>query len=256
MFRRAITRRTMGCSMGAVQSRGNASMSIEELQDTIKKIGKSGESSKGMEQLKNALAMLQEEVEEKKRNKEKKEFNYYIVHTTGPERLGMLAQVASIVSDNGMEILASRATLLGGDFSMMIHIRTTERKAAEKMKEELLAIPDVKTWVHDASSTTDDSNTVGPGRVAKVLRITGENSPGIISSITKYLQKRNAFIMNMASEMAAAPLGGPPMFQLRLVLDTPGDLGKEEVVAGLNAVAATIGAKMKIDSFVHCHEAE
>ena len=131
------------------------------------------------------------------------------MHTTGPERLGLVSEVMGAVTNSGLDILASRATLLGGDFSMMIHTRCHCNTALDKMNESMAQIGGVATWVHDASATTDESHTVGPGRVARVLRMSGNNAPGIIAAVAKYFHKRDVAIMNLASEMGMGLLFVP-----------------------------------------------
>ena len=123
------------------------------------------------------------------------------MHTTGPERLGMINEVSSAVSGAHMEILSSRATLLGGDFSMMVHLRSNDAAAIDALHSELAKVPGIDWWVHDASATNDSSHTVGPGRAARILRLSGDNCPGIIAAVSKYLHKRGVVVMNLASEM-------------------------------------------------------
>eukprot|EP01061_Rhynchopus_euleeides_P001799 TRINITY_DN11322_c0_g1_i1.p1 TRINITY_DN11322_c0_g1~~TRINITY_DN11322_c0_g1_i1.p1 ORF type:complete len:262 (+),score=82.25 TRINITY_DN11322_c0_g1_i1:374-1159(+) len=261
MHRMAVMQRgsLMGqlrCAQAAQQR--YSPFNLKDLQETLNHVKpKEGEgSSQGLTQLKLALEQLQKEADAKKEVEVSRGSSYYIVHTTGPERLGLVAEVSAAVSTSGLDILASRATLLGGDFSMMIHVRSHDSSALGAATDALAKVPGVAVWIHDASSTTEESQTVGPGRVARVLRMSGNNTPGIISGVTRFLHKRDVVVMNLASELGRGLLGGPPQFKLRLVLDAPGHLARDEVVAGANAVGQMLGSTIKVDAYVHCDEQE
>ncbi|KAJ9455700.1 hypothetical protein DIPPA_29233 [Diplonema papillatum] len=241
------------------QQRAWNQLSVTELQKVLRTLESKPNApvSRGMESLKEALTLLNAEAQAKKEAAAERPTSFFIVHTTGPEQIGMLAQISSAVTEAGVDILASRATLLGGDFSTMIHVRSESEELTDKMKENLDRLPGINWWLHGGSPTVHESYGVGPGRVARVLKMSGENTVGILASITRYLHKHGINVMNMASEMEQAPLGGTPTFKVRLVVDVPIEIHRADVVSGLNALGQIIGSKnMRVDSYLHCDEAE
>ena len=184
-------------SRGFAQRR--TQMSISDIESAINKLEPKGASSKGMEKLRDALRELKEEVQVKKDMKAVEQYNYFILHVTGPERIGMLADVATCVSEHTVDILGSRATLLGGDFSMMMHVRS-KTDAIEILTAELEKVTGTETWVHKSGPATEAA-VVGAGRVGRVLTMSGDNKPGILSNLMSFFTKHDIIVMNLASEM-------------------------------------------------------
>eukprot|EP01060_Flectonema_neradi_P017013 TRINITY_DN2366_c0_g1_i2.p1 TRINITY_DN2366_c0_g1~~TRINITY_DN2366_c0_g1_i2.p1 ORF type:complete len:247 (+),score=35.26 TRINITY_DN2366_c0_g1_i2:55-795(+) len=241
--------RRFATNSGRVLTQSRTQMSIRDIESAISKLEPKSGSSKGMEKLRDALKELKEEAQAKKEMKADELYNYFIVHVTGPERIGMLADVATTVSEHSIDVLSSRASLLGGDFSMMIHVRS-KKNALELLTSELKKVSGIEAWVHKSGPSAD--NTIEPGRVGRVVTLSGENKVGILSSLIKFYTKHDIVIMNFASEMAVSPVGKPPMFKCRFVLDLPQQLTREEICSGITSAGESIGSSISVDSFLHC----
>eukprot|EP01063_Lacrimia_lanifica_P019712 TRINITY_DN27157_c0_g1_i1.p1 TRINITY_DN27157_c0_g1~~TRINITY_DN27157_c0_g1_i1.p1 ORF type:complete len:256 (+),score=102.77 TRINITY_DN27157_c0_g1_i1:52-819(+) len=253
---RTLARRACPMAIGAAPQQRWKSLNIEEIQTALRQMSrKGGTSTKGLDQMREALETLMAEASEKKTEVAEDPSQYFLIHASGTERKGLVADVSKAITTAGVAILSSRATLLGGDFSMMLHIRADETNALDTMNSNLSKITGLQTFVHKTGSSTATSE-VGPGRIARVLRLSGNNGTGIINNVVRYLQKRGCSILNLASEVVPGEIDGPPCFKLRLVVDSPGNLKKEEVVAGLGALGALGGKPLRVESFLRCDEDE
>eukprot|EP00755_Sulcionema_specki_P039397 Sspe_Gene.24309::Locus_9602_Transcript_3_4_Confidence_0.444_Length_1112::g.24309::m.24309 len=235
------------CSNGMQRRTDAGPISISDLQSALQQ--HKTKSSEGMEQLKIALEILAREVQEKKEKENQKSWDYFIIHIIGKERRGLIAEVSAVLAKHQVDIAASRATILGGDFSMMIHCRSTE-DLVESLSRELNLIHEVSSWVHKAQAKTDDSSVVGPGRRVRIMRLSGNHVKGVVAGVTKLLRQRDVSIMNMSSELAPAPdLTGPPLFKMRLVCDLPADISKYDIETGLQALQHVLGTPITLESW-------
>ena len=123
-----------------------------------------------------------------------------VVHLAGPHKNSTLEQLTDVLTKGEGDILASRATVLGSELSVMVVYKCAMEKAEQLKRSLVEEIPDAKVCIHP--STSPDDNYVVPYKHAiKVLRITGHDRNGIVALVTKYLSSRKVRILNFASEM-------------------------------------------------------
>eukprot|EP01064_Diplonema_japonicum_P036394 TRINITY_DN8154_c0_g4_i1.p1 TRINITY_DN8154_c0_g4~~TRINITY_DN8154_c0_g4_i1.p1 ORF type:complete len:215 (+),score=47.99 TRINITY_DN8154_c0_g4_i1:48-647(+) len=171
----------------------------------------------------------------------------FIVHAAGPQMQGgMMESITGTVSKHGGDILSSRATLLGRDFSMMLVVKVPKDSTSD-LEKALSDLEKVKTCIHPATAP-DVQYTLPHKHSVKVLRLTGHDATGIVASITEYFAKKNVRVLNLASEMAAAPFTDDPMFKLRLVLDLPAEMTEDEIEEGIDAVAKVLNVDLWLES--------
>ncbi|KAJ9464040.1 hypothetical protein DIPPA_01017 [Diplonema papillatum] len=171
----------------------------------------------------------------------------YVVHAAGPQRHGMMVHdVCDTVARHGGDVLSSRATRLGSDFSMMLVVKC-DYERADNLKKDLAGLEDMQLCFHPATAP-DVTYTVPHSHTIKVLRVTGHDTKGVVSSLASYMAINGVRIINFASEMAAAPFTDDPMFKLRMVLDLPPGVSEESLEDAVEAAARVLGVDLWVEA--------
>eukprot|EP01062_Namystynia_karyoxenos_P059288 TRINITY_DN50741_c0_g1_i1.p1 TRINITY_DN50741_c0_g1~~TRINITY_DN50741_c0_g1_i1.p1 ORF type:complete len:288 (+),score=82.88 TRINITY_DN50741_c0_g1_i1:81-866(+) len=206
--------------------------------------------SEGVRQLRAAFATLQEEAKAKRaqRDQERSEWQYLVVHATGPDKIGMSAEVAAAVSSYAADIEASRSTILAGDFSMMLHVKVRKDKV-DDLRNALESLDRVDVWLQpcEGEAGTGHGRHAGPGRRIVALTVQGVNCPGIVTGTSRFLSSRNCNIVNFASEKV--PNSPSPLYKMRIVCDAPDTFTQNDVESGIQAVGQVLGTDLKVESF-------
>eukprot|EP01060_Flectonema_neradi_P013627 TRINITY_DN2035_c0_g1_i4.p1 TRINITY_DN2035_c0_g1~~TRINITY_DN2035_c0_g1_i4.p1 ORF type:complete len:213 (+),score=52.75 TRINITY_DN2035_c0_g1_i4:46-639(+) len=171
-----------------------------------------------------------------------------VVHLAGPHKNGTLEMLTDVLVKGGGDILASRATVLGSELSVMVVYKCAAEKA-ENLRKSITEGPweDAEVCIHP--STSPDINYVVPYKHSiKVLRITGHDRNGIVALVTKYLSSRGVRVLNFASEMAAAPFTDDPMFKMRIICDLPPEVSAASIDGGIEEVANELGVDIWVES--------
>jgi len=225
-------------------------LSLGELQRQLSRLKNVEQESAGVKKLKEALLALRTEAEEKERSRQsqKAEWQYYVVHATGPDKVGMSAEVSEVVSRWAADIEASRSTILGGDFSMMMHVRVRKDKL-DDLTKALEALPEIDVTMNicEGEMGTGSGRHAPAGRQIVSMAMQGGNRPGIIAGITRFLESRGVDLRNVASELLPGTDGD--IFTVRFVVDAPVELTALETEAGIRALGQVLSVNLELTKF-------
>lgn len=141
-----------------------------------------------------------------------------VLTLTGPDRIGIVDKVTSVIARRGANVDASRMTRLGGEFAMLVLV-----SAADQISSVLdLDFKDLRAEGYTISliQTQDDSRKYA-GWLPYEIEVTGADHEGIIHEISHHLASQGINIETMDTSSVPAPMSGTPLFNLKGIVVVP-----------------------------------
>jgi glycine cleavage system transcriptional repressor len=156
---------------------------------------------------------------------------YLVLTAVGPDRPGLVSEIAQAIHAAGANLEDSRMAILGGEFALLLLLSGSEasasavEKAAGPLGEKLgLRLLSKRTGRRQ-------SRDFLPYRIS----VTGFDRPGIVLRISEILARRGVNVASLESHLAYAPLSGTPMFVLEAELQVPSEVALAELRRELSA---------------------
>lgn len=156
---------------------------------------------------------------------------YLVLTAVGPDRPGLVSEIAAAIHGAGANLEDSRMAILGGEFALLLLLSGPEQ-AAEAVERAAGPLGE-KLGLRLLSKRT------GPGARKDFLpyriSVTGFDRPGIVLRISEILARRGVNVASLESHLAFAPLSGTPMFVLEAELQVPSEVALAELRRELSA---------------------
>lgn len=152
----------------------------------------------------------------------------------GPDRTGLVEQVARTVAEHGGNWLESRMCRLGGEFAGILRIEVPEEKKASLLAA-LQGIPNLNVVGRPDRQSISPTGTRQTG-----LEIVGSDRPGIVRDITSALARAKVNVEEFSSEVISAPMSGETLFKASARLQLPEDCDVAALKLDLEKIAADL----------------
>lgn len=142
---------------------------------------------------------------------------YLVISAIGSDRLGIVDDIATVVSGNACNIEESKMAVLGGEFAVIMLVsgdgdKLTSLAAHSDELGRRLGLRVEMRSTHAPRS--------GNGR-PYIIDSTSLDTPGILHSVTTLLKQEGINIEDLDTETASAPWTGAPMFRMRIRITLP-----------------------------------
>lgn len=165
---------------------------------------------------------------------------YAVLSAIGPDRVGIVDDVTSIITRYGCNIEESRMILLGGEYAVIM-LLDGEADRLDAMTN------DKGAWDSLKGLHVTIRPTLGPARASAGdlyhIETISLNTPGVVHAVTTLLRERDINIIELESDTSSAPFTGTPLFSMRIVLRLSGEAQVEE----LNTALQEAGRKTNIE---------
>ncbi len=171
----------------------------------------------------------------------------FVITLVGPDRTGIVEQLASRVFQLGANWESSRMVRLGGQFAGIVRVfaPTDVGVLVETLREfESSGIRTVTTADHG-----DGSRPAGRERLIDLL---GTDRPGIIREITATLLASRINVEELETHTLPAPMEGGTLFQASIHVLVPSAVSDHELRKSLEAVASDLMVDLSLEE----HRAE
>ena len=156
-----------------------------------------------------------------------------IVTITGPDRHGIVSQLADRAQRFEANWAASRMTRFGGEFAGTVHLEVPHERA-DALAEALRGLSASGLQVVIARS---DAAAVAASVRGVELELVGEDRIGIVSNLTRALAERGVSIESMHTELVRSGVSGKQTFKIGAHLLLPAGLEVEALRGDLGALA-------------------
>ncbi len=145
---------------------------------------------------------------------------FLVVSVLGEDRPGILHDLARTVRDCGCNVVESRMTVLGGEFSMLLLVSgnwntITKLEATLPRLGEKLAL----TLASRRTNEREPRHDLLPYAVDVVCL----DQPGIVFNLANFFAERNIGIADLATRSYPAAHTGAPMFAVQMAINIPAD---------------------------------
>jgi glycine cleavage system transcriptional repressor len=137
---------------------------------------------------------------------------FVVLTAVGPDRVGIVDDLAAAVSAAGCNIEESKMAVLGGEFAVIMLVSGAAGEV-ESLSRSLPGMGD-KLSLHVEVRPTREPRAGDRGR-PYLLEAVSLDTPGIVHSVTAILRGHGINIEDLETDTAAAPWTGAPMFRMR-----------------------------------------
>jgi glycine cleavage system regulatory protein len=152
----------------------------------------------------------------------------------GPDRTGLVENVASIVADHGGNWLESRMCRLGGEFAGILRVEVpADKKSA--LLDAVQKISGLRVIV-GAGEPVVSSKAARESRI----EIIGQDRPGIVREISAALARAGVNVEEFTSDVTSGAMSGEQMFVASASLQLPANCDAAALKQELEKVAADL----------------
>lgn len=161
-----------------------------------------------------------------------------IITLLGPDRSGIVAEIAKAVADTGGNWERSELSRLANHFAGIISV-TIDSDKVDELKAALATLATGPMTIEMKVGDDEDRGQL----VRQVLSLTATDRVGIVERISSTLAKAAANVDSMESHVEDAPHAGGRLFRARFEVSTQ----TEEAVVSLAAALEQIAPDIMVD---------
>ena len=156
---------------------------------------------------------------------------YLVLTAVGPDRPGLVSEIASAIHGAGANLEDSRMAILGGEFALLLLLSGAESAAAEVERAAGPLGEKLGLRVLLKRTARGQHRDFLPYRIS----VTGFDRPGIVLLVSEILARRGVNVASLQSHLSYVPESGTPMFVLEAHLQVPSEVTLAELERELSA---------------------
>jgi glycine cleavage system transcriptional repressor len=166
--------------------------------------------------------------------------SFAVLTAIGPDRVGIVDDLAGLVAARGGNIEESKMAILGGEFAAIMLV-SLDPLQLEGLVASLPALEEA-LGLHFQMKSTRKPENLRDGR-PYTLESISLDTPGIVHSVTAILKQHGINIEELETSTQPAPWTGAPMFHMRATII----LGPQVLVAQLKYDLAQLETDKDLD---------
>lgn len=164
-----------------------------------------------------------------------------VLTVIGPDRPGLVEQLASTVAAHGGNWEQSRMAHLAGQFAGILRVTVADDKLTA-LHRALDGLASSGLRVVSEASATRDRETSRAYR----LSLVGDDREGIVRDLSRALAARGVNVEELDTHCESAPMSGEQLFHARALLHVPASLEVGELQKALEALADDLMVDLKL----------
>lgn len=150
---------------------------------------------------------------------------------TGPDRVGIVEEVTSVMLELGGNVEAGRMARLGGEFVVLMLVAVPAARVGDvEPAFERLANEGYRVSVHTTDRAAAEAHR---GWFRYQIEVHGADHEGIINEIARGLSQRGINIESADTGTTRAPVSGTPLFSMTALVAVPPELNESDWTADL-----------------------
>ena len=171
----------------------------------------------------------------------------YVITAAGPDRPGIVHDIASAVHTLGCNIEESRMTTLGTDFAVILRVASPPDVTVDSLTSSLRSTFGSSFIISARPTSTVPTPTPTTSSLLSVS-IEGPDQAGVVKAFTEVFSKVGAAVMELDTDTSSAPFAGYKMFTLSCRVAVPMEEGSMmKVSQGLEEFEEKWGFDVVID---------
>ncbi|HEX2668490.1 MAG TPA: glycine cleavage system protein R [Gammaproteobacteria bacterium] len=145
---------------------------------------------------------------------------FLVVSVLAQDRPGILHDLARVVRDCGCNVVESRMTVLGGEFSMLLLV-SGNWNTVTKLESTLPKLE--KSLGLTLSSRRTGERAPREDLLPYAVDVVCLDQPGIIFNLANFFAERNIGVAELSTRSYTAAHTGAPMFAVQMSVNIPAD---------------------------------
>lgn len=171
----------------------------------------------------------------------------YIISAVGGNRPGVVEELARHIYLSGIKVENSSMTLLGGHFSLMIHIVADEDTLTNVLAERLRRMEkQTEISAHIFPAPGEASGTSKSSNPQYAIRVRGEDRSGILYKTASFLARRGVNILEMNTRIERPSYRDTPLFVMYTRIEVPRELDNNAFLVNLEYLASELQESMTL----------
>ncbi|MDP6025913.1 MAG: ACT domain-containing protein [Pseudomonadales bacterium] len=164
-----------------------------------------------------------------------------VISFIGVDQPGLVRSIADVVSSNHGNWLESRMSQLASQFAGVAVVEVDEGHM-DALKNALTNLEGISSMVQETEPRTEIKNPRVLG-----LNIVGPDRPGILHDVTMALESNVANVVEMETNISAAPMSGDLTFSADARIEVPYEMDWGVIADQLDEVAIKLGVDILLD---------
>ncbi len=172
--------------------------------------------------------------------------SYLIITAVGPDRPGLVDDLASYLADREVNIEGSRMAAFGGEFAviMLASGANDQIEALAADPSGLAASAGLQVF---AKHTDPPSSRPAPPSLPFKIMAAGMDHPGIVQDLAEVLHAFAVNIESMDTKVAPAPVSGTPVFTMEAALSVPAAVKIRELRRALDELGDDLNMDVEFE---------
>ncbi len=171
---------------------------------------------------------------------------FMVLSGIGPDRTGLVDDVASFLALRNLNIEDSRMAVLGGEFALIL-LASGEESSVKAIRKSLPELEKNTGLAFSLKQTETPSKGTQAPAMPFHLHATGMDHPGIVHEITKILHANQINIESLETHTGSAPVSGTPIFSMRCVLSVPATIKIADLRRDLEEIAEAMNMDVNFE---------
>ncbi len=159
----------------------------------------------------------------------------YVITMTAENRVGVLSAVTKAMAEVGGDLREASQTVVHGFFTMIISAEFPDHLERQVVKDHLLDVCrpfHIKVSINEPPDTVSTAGQKNGGRmVLRVLRLGGDNQPGVLRKLSSLISMKRIDITGMHAVRTKAGQG----FEMIMKIAVPESMDTQKLLTELNA---------------------
>ena len=147
--------------------------------------------------------------------------NRLVISALGQDRPGIVNELSKTIFDAGCNIMDSRMTVMGGEFTVMLLTEGNWNNLA-KLETALQSLKSKLDLVISFKRTGERSTKQNV--LPYAIEVVAVDHSGIVSQLTGFFSNQSINIEELRTDCYAAPHTGTPMFTINMIVGIPANL--------------------------------
>ena len=169
---------------------------------------------------------------------------FLVLTAVGPDRPGLVSEIASAIHGAGANLEDSRMAILGGEFALLLLVSGTATAALAVEKAAAPLGEKLGLRVLLKRTGRAQHRDFLPYRIS----VSGVDRPGIVLLVSEILARRGVNVASLQSHLAHVPESGTPLFVLEADLQVPSEVALAELERELVAECDEENLDLTFDS--------
>ena len=163
------------------------------------------------------------------------------ISAIGRDRPGIVAGLAEVLLDHGLNIADSQMTILGGHFAMTLLVTAPEGADPERLREGLEGTRERLGL--DAVTLSPVGPREGPtSEASHIVTVYGVDHPGIVHAVSSLLAEKGVNITDLTTRLVGG--SDQPLYAMMMEVALPEGLAADDLRAPLADVGRSQGVEV------------